>query len=381
MAIKATPKYQSNMNRILLTAMAGTLFAACSHKQESSSTPPLPVAVETAEVRDVTLTREYPGYLSAEATVAIVARVNGTLIKKNYTPGRRVKRGDILFEIEPTTYQNEVTQAQAALSKAEAGLDYALSNYERMLKAEKSNAVSRIEVIQAQTNVATGRAAVSTARAALSTAATNLDYCLIRAPHDGLMTLADYSVGSYIAGAASPVQLGTLYKDDTMYAYFDVTDNQWLRQQQRIDAVGKEETITFSLGEDKYFTREARMDYLSPNVDLSTGTLRVRAELPNNDHFLKPGSYISVILPYEKATNAILARDASIGTDQLGNYLYVVNDSNIVEYRHIETGNIVDDTMRLVRSGLRPHERYVSKALMKVRGGQRITPVTENPEK
>lgn len=361
--------------------MAGTLLAACSHKQESNSTPPLPVAVETARTSDVTLTREYPGYLSAEATVAIVARVNGTLIKKNYTPGKRVKRGDILFEIEPTTYQNEVTQAEAALSKAEASLDYAISNYERMLKAEKSNAVSRIEVIQAQTNVATGRAAVSTARAALSTAATNLDYCRIRAPHDGLMTLADYSVGSYIAGAASPVQLGTLYKDDTMYAYFDVTDNQWLRQQQRIDEVGKEETITFSLGEDKYFTREARMDYLSPNVDLSTGTLRVRAELPNSDHFLKPGSYISVILPYEKATNAILVRDASIGTDQLGNYLYVVNDSNIVEYRHIETGNIVDDTMRLVRSGLRPNERYVSKALMKVRGGQRITPVTENPDK
>lgn len=368
------------MKRILLTAIAGALLSACNHKSNSSPTPPLPVAVERPQMRSVTLTREYPGYLSAEATVAIVARVNGTLLDKKYRPGARVKKGDILFEIEPTTYQNEVTQAEAALSKAEASLDYAINNYERMLQAEKSNAVSRIEVIQAQTNVATNKAAVSTARAALSTASTNLAYCHIRAPHDGLMTLSDYSIGSYIAGAASPVQLGTLYKDDTMYAYFDVTDNQWLRQQQRIDEVGKEETITFSLGEDKYFTHKARMDYLAPNVDLGTGTLRVRATLPNDDHFLKPGSYISVILPYETLPAAILVRDASIGTDQLGNYLYVVSDSNTVEYRHIETGNIVDDTMRIVRNGLSPNERYVSKALLKVRGGMRITPVEENPE-
>ena len=156
---------------------------------------------------------------------------------------------------------------------------------------------------------------------------------------------------------------------------FDVTDTQWLRQQRRIDEVGKEEQITFTLGEDRYFTRKARMDYLAPNVNTSTGTLRVRARLDNSDKFLKPGSYISIVLPYEKIEQGTLIEDASIGTDQLGNYIYVVNSDNTVEYRHIETGTTVDDTLRLVRSGIAPDERYVRKALLKVHNGMKVTPI------
>ena len=119
------------------------------------------------------------------------------------------------------------------------------------------------------------------------------------------------------------------------------------------------------------------MDYLSPNIDLSTGTLKVRAELRNDDGFLKSGSYISVVLPYKNVPDGILIKDASIGTDQLGKFIYVVNDSNIVEYRHIETGAIVDDTLRVVTSGLRDKERYITKALLKVRNGMKITPIQE----
>jgi multidrug efflux pump subunit AcrA (membrane-fusion protein) len=162
-----------------------------------------------------------------------------------------------------------------------------------------------------------------------------------------------------------------------MYAYFDVTDNQWLRQQRRIDEVGKEEEITFTLGEERFFTRKARMDYLAPNVNTGTGTLRVRARLDNSDKFLKPGSYISIVLPYEKIEQGTLIDDASIGTDQLGSYIYIVNSDSTVEYRHIETGAIVDDTLRVVTSGLRDKERYITKALLKVRNGMKITPIQE----
>lgn len=367
------------MNRIIFIAAATLLVVACRKSDEpkqQASQEILPIEVATPIVREVTLTREYPGYLDADAAVAIVARVNGTLESSNYTAGRRVKRGDLLFVIDPTLYKNAVAQAEANLKTAKANLEYARNNYERMKLAIAGNAVSQIELIQAETNVATGEAQVSNAEAALKTARTNLDYCYVRAPHDGLMDLSIYATGSYIAGAGNPVQLGTLYKDDKMYAYFNVTDNQWLRQQYRIDAVGKEQYITFTLGEDKYFTRKAKMDYLSPDVKLSTGTLRVRAELDNSDGFLKPGSYISVVLPYENIASGILISDASIGTDQLGKFIYVVNDSNIVQYRHIETGNLVDDTLRLVTQGLLPNERYVNKAILKVRNGMKIAPVT-----
>ena len=365
------------MKRVIFTIAMAVIVCGCNKKRDTVVSESLPIEVAYPVVQEVTLTREYPGYLEADATVAIVGRVNGTLQKSNYTAGQRVRKGDILFVIEPTLYMDAVLQAQAALQTAKANLEYAENNYERMKVAIQRNAVSRIELLQSETNVATGKAAVSNAEAELHTSKSNLSHCYIRAPYDGYISLPNYSTGNYIAGANSPVKLATLYKDDIMYAYFDISDNQWLRQQYRIDEIGKEEYITFTLGEDRYFSRKAKMNYLSPDIKLSTGTLRVRAELANDDHFLKPGSYISVVLPYEQIEKGVLITDASIGSDQLGKYIYVVNDSNIVEYRHIVTGGIVDDTLRIVREGLLPTETYVSKALLKVRNGMRINPIVQ----
>lgn len=135
--------------------------------------------------------------------------------------------------------------------------------------------------------------------------------------------------------------------------------------------------ITFSMAGGKMFTWDATIDYLAPDVNLSTGTLKVRAEMKNEGGFLKPGSYISIQLPYDNIRNAILINDASIGTDQLGKYIYVVNDSNKVVYRRIETGSLVNDTLRLITRGLAPDERYVTKALLKVRNSMQVTPIME----
>ncbi len=361
---------------ILLAAIA--IICSCHKKAEqTSSAAALPVEVALPIEREVTLTREYPGYLEAVSTISIVGRASGTLLKQSYTPGSRVKKGETLFIIEPTLYENAVAQAEAALSTAEAGLEYARSNYERMQQAIESDAVSQIELLQAKSNVKSYEAQVDNAKAALSTARTNLGYCYVKAPMDGVVGIEKYSVGTYIPGAASPVELCKMYKDDKMYAYFDITDNQWLNKEKRSDVVGKEEWVTFTLGNDTYYRWKAKMDYLSPDINLSTGTLRVRAELDNSNLFLKPGSYISVVLPYEKIDNGILVRDASIGTDQLGKFLYVLNENNVVEYRSIDTGNLVNDTMRLVTNGLKAGERYVTKALLKVRNGMEVTPIME----
>ena len=362
------------MRTIAFILVVAAITGACDKREKSIA--PLPIEVSYPETRDVVLTREYPGYLDADATIAIVGRVNGTLQGSYYTAGQRVKKGDMLFIIEPTQYINAVKQAEAALQTAKAKLKYAENNYERMKTAIKRNAVSEIDLLQAETNVATGKAAVNDAEAQLSNARTNLDYCYVKAPHNGLVSLSEYSSGSYIAGSMSPVTLATLYKDDTMYSYFDITDNEWLQRQKR-GKVAQDEYITFNLGGDKYFRRKARMDYLSPNIDLGTGTLKVRAQLDNSDGFLKSGAYISVVLPYKNISDGILIKDAAIGSDQLGRYIYVVNDSNIVEYRHIEAADIVDDTMRLVTKGLDSNERYVTRALVKVRNGIKITPVME----
>lgn len=361
---------------ILPLALLG--IVACHKKEEgNAASTAMPVEVAYPTVTDLTLSREYPGYLAADATIPIVGRVNGTVMERRFTEGQRVKKGDLLYVIEPTLYQNAVEQAAAAVKTAEAELAYAKSNYERMKIAINSDAVSQIELLQSQSNVESGEASLENARAALKSARTRLGYCYIKAPEDGAVGLTKYPVGSYISGEMSPAELCRLYKDNIMYAFFDITDNQWLKKVQQGTGSMDQSNITFSMGDGKQLRWNAKIDFLAPAVNLSTGTLQVRAELDNSSGTLKPGSYISVRMPYEEVKDAILVHDASIGTDQLGKYLYVVNDSNRVEYRRIGAGALINDTMRLVTSGLKPGERYVTKALLKVRNGMPVTPVID----
>ena len=368
------------INKILFFFILSLLLNGCKEKKESArEAMPIPeISVAHPLVEDITLTKDYPGYLTTEQTVNLVARVSGALQSASFTPGARVKQGQLLFVIEPTVYQDNVVQAEAQLKTAQAQLEYARNQYARMKEALKSDAISRIQVLQAESNVSESTAAVSNAQAALNTARTNLAYCYIRAPFSGTISRSLYDVGSYIGAAVQPVTLATIYKDDRMYTYFNIADNQWLSM---LLAAGKgtgaqpPKEVTVRLGEHGTETYPATLDYLSPNVDLSTGTLNVRANLDNPNGVLKSGLYVSITLPYGQQKNAVLVPEASIGTDQLGKYLYVVNDSNIVHYRHIVPGQLIGDTLRQVISGLSPQERYVTQALMKVRDGMKIKPV------
>ena len=371
------------MKRIMITfAWTVCVLTACDkNKPSQTGMQALPIDVAKPLVENVTLTKDYPGYLEAESTVDLVGRVNGILQSKNFAPGSRVRQGQVLFVIEPTLYENSVKQAEAELKTAKANLEYAVSSYQRMKEAIKSDAVSRIQYLQAESHVSACEAAVSNAEAALKTARTNLSYCYVKAPCDGVVDVSAYSVGAYIGGALQPVKLATVYKDNRMYSYFNIADNQYLTYELAQEAASKipAEThfVTLRLGTDGAQSWKAKLDYLSPNVTLTTGTLRLRAELDNPDGMLRPGLFVSVTLPYDEARNAVLVNDASIGTDQLGKYLYVVNDSDIVNYRHIEVGQLADHNMRVVKSGLSPSERYVTKALLKVRQGMKIKPIEQ----
>jgi RND family efflux transporter MFP subunit len=175
------------------------------------------------------------------------------------------------------------------------------------------------------------------------------------------------------------VKLTTIYQDQKLYSYFDISDNQYLAFELLRAADSKipeaEHSVTLRVGTDGSKTWQGKLNYLSPSFSLSTGTMRLRAELDNPDGVLKPGLYVSVTLPYATEEKVVLVDNASIGTDQLGKFLYVVNDSNVVTLRHIGVGQLVDGNMRMVTSGLSPDERYVTKALMKVRQGMKIQPI------
>lgn len=181
----------------------------------------------------------------------------------------------MLFVIEPTLYNDKVAQAEAELKTAQAQLEYARNNYSRMKEAVKSDAVSQIQVLQSESSVTEGVAAVSNAEAALSTARTNLGYCYVRAPFDGTISKSTVDVGSYVGGSLQPVTLATIYKDDQMYAYFNVADNQWLEMSMNNQQPTKEpEKDHGSAGERRY-------RILSGNTGLSV--TECRPEYRNSD--------------------------------------------------------------------------------------------------
>ena len=368
------------MKKLMYIFLVLSVLTGCKEKKDTGAMkgmPTLAISVAKPIVKDITLTKDYPGYLTTEKTVNLVARVNGTLQSVSYAPGGRVKKGQLLFVIEPTLYNDKVAQAEAELKTAQAQLEYARNNYSRMKEAVKSDAVSQIQVLQSESSVTEGVAAVSNAEAALSTAHTNLGYCYVRAPFDGTISKSTVDIGSYVGGSLQPVTLATIYKDDQMYAYFNVADNQWLEMSMNNQQPTKDlpKKIMVQLGKEGTESYPATLDYLSPNVDLNTGTLMVRANFDNPQGVLKSGLYVSITLPYGEADHAILVKEASIGTDQLGKFLYAVNDSDIVHYRHIEIGQLINDTLRQVLGGLSPQERYVTEALMKVRDGMKIKPI------
>jgi RND family efflux transporter MFP subunit len=176
--------------------------------------------------------------------------------------------------------------------------------------------------------------------------------------------------------------MATVYADHPMYAYFNVADNQFLTYQwaseQTLGTPLVPHTVTLRLDADGTPIGEGRLNYLSPNVTRATGTLQLRATLSNPDGRLRPGVLVNITLPCGQEPDAILVRDASIATDQRGEYLYVVDADDRVQYRPISVGQMVDDTLRIVTAGLLPGERYVSKALMKVREGMKILPVDDS---
>ncbi|MCC8036875.1 MAG: efflux RND transporter periplasmic adaptor subunit [Bacteroidales bacterium] len=362
---------------VLLAWIISLLLPSCkSHKKETGEeTPTVDVALPLVD--SVTLHKEYPGTLAAHEMVDLVARVDGYLRSQNYQAGQSVSAGQVLFTIEDSKYRDAVVQAQAELATAKSAYSYASDHYAAVKKALESDAVSQMEVTQAESNMNQSAASIRNAQAALQSAQTSLGYCVVRAPFAGKVTKSPYSPGAYLAGAAAPVTLATIYDDDYLFAYFAIDDGMYLQMVNakggRADKVSYD-SIRVTFSEELPHKYYGNLNYMAPEIDSSTGTMKLRVRLDNPYGELKDGMYAKIALPYAVDPKAILVKDASISTDQLGKYLYIVNDSNMVVYTPIEVGELVNDSLRIVTKGITPKDRYVTKALLKVRNGMEVKP-------
>lgn len=362
----------------LFPIVAVALSMSACHHSSSSEAGDAEATIDVAYpvVDTVTLSTVYPGYLSANATVNVVARVNGQILTKNFTSGSLVQQGQVLFTIDPSTYQDQVKQAQATLTTAIATRDYAREHYDAVNKALESEAVSKMEVEQAKSAYEQAEASVKNATAALQSAQRLLSYCTVTAPITGMVDDNTMSAGNVVTGQGSPVVLTTIYDITSLSANFAIED---IRYQDIINAKESKDSLNFqqvpvTFEEPLPHSYTGYISYVAPSMSNTTGTMKVKCKIQNPYNELRPGMYAKVLLPYSKLPDAILVNDASIGTDQLGKYLYVVNDSDKVVYTPITVGDLYADSMRVVTKGIGPKDRYVTKALLKVRDGMKINP-------
>ena len=376
------------MRKILnltLTLVMAVMVTACAEKEVKQA--PLPqYSVEKPELRDIVYKLNYPGFLQSEQVVDIISRTEGYLQKMNVKPGQTVKEGDVLFVIEPKNYEDKLKEAEASLETAKANLKLAETTLERMQEAAKSQAVSELDVIQAQTQVDLCKAAVKKAESNKSLAATNLDYCYVKAPCSGRISVNKVDVGNYVT---PKTMLATLYKDDKMFVNFSIEASKliWAQGQAKGSNIklSKNDTfenVTISLVDSKgnVYAYTAKLDYLSPSSDISTGTVDMRAVVNNSSKALNNGVLVNVSVPFKNVEKAVLIPESSIGTDQSGRYIYVVKNDT-VRYRSVQVGQLEADNKREIIKGLEADEWYITQALTKVRNGQVIKPIEKETSK
>jgi RND family efflux transporter MFP subunit len=362
--------------------MAFAIFAlaALSACEQNSFVPPPPPKVEVAlpVQRSITRYLEATGNTAAIKSVDLVARVQGFLQSINYQDGTFVKEGATLFTIEPETYKLKLEQAQAAEAGSQASVKQAEADFKR-----QSDLVARQAVSQATLDTSTSardnaQANLQQAQANTKIAEVNYGYTRVVAPFDGIVSAHLVSVGELV-GAASPTQLATIVALDPIYVNFNVNEQDVLRVREEARRLGMTASelrslpVEVGLQTESGYPHKGNLDYASPTINQSTGTLPVRGVLPNPDRVLLPGYYVRVRVPFSQQQSALLVPDVALGSDQSGRYLLVVNGENVVEQRKVQAGPLQGD-LRVIESGLKPDDRVVTAGLLRAIPGQKVDP-------
>jgi len=354
--------------------------------EQNAFVPPPPPSVDVAVPAQRSITRylDATGNTAPIKSVDLVARVQGVLQAINYQDGAFVKEGTTLFTIEPQTYQYKLEQAQAAEAGAQASLKQAEADYKRQVDLVARQAVSQATLDTSTSTRDNSQANLLQAQANTKIAAVNFGYTNVTAPFDGIVSAHLVSVGELV-GASSPTQLASIVALDPIYVNFNVNEQDVLRI--RAEALKRGVTVAelrqlpveVGLQTEAGYPHKGKLDYIAPILNQSTGTLPVRGLLPNPDRVLLPGYFVRVRVPYDKQENALLVPDVSLGSDQSGRYMLVVNGDDVVEQRKVQTGPL-DGDLRVIEDGLKPDDKVVVAGLLRVIPGQKVAPKPQKIE-
>jgi membrane fusion protein, multidrug efflux system len=363
--------------RAALTLLPVLLWA-CGEENTYVPPPPPPVTVSQPVRQTVTDYIEVSGNIQSSNSVDLVARVEGYLQSVDFKDGTFVKKGDLLFVIEPAPYQAQVELQQAIVAQQQATLVQATDEYARQQRLIKQNATSQSEVENWRAQQGTAQAAVEEANANLEIAKINLGYTKIVAPFDGRMGRHQVDPGNLV-GAGSPTELATIQQLAPIYVYFNVDENDVLRVRASMRAVGQTVAnmgpvkLGVGLQNETGYPHEATLDFIESDVDQSTGTLQVRGSIPNHDYAFLPGMFVRVRVPVGTIEDALLVPDRALGIDQRGHYLLLVGADDEVEQRPVVIGELLDG-MRVISQGLAAEDWVVVGGIQRAIPGNKVEP-------
>lgn len=368
---------------LLLLVVAGCSRPSGASSPSAEKKPAAPeVRMGRPTIQTITDYEEFTGRTEAVMSVEIRARVSGYLVQglkngQTNREGTEVKEGEVLFQVDPRTYEADKSRAEAALAQSQAHLDRLSKDFKRAQELLPTRAISQGEFDQISGDYKEAQAALKTTQAALRLAELNLEFTQVRAPCDGRVSKQLIDPGNMVQADQTP--LTTIVTLDPMYAYFDIDERTLLRLRRLVRAGELKSVreakakIFLSLADEEGYPHEGIIDFSDNRLDAMTGTLRLRGIFPNPKRILSPGMFARIRLPIGEPHPAILIAEEALGSDQGQRFLYVVNDQNEVVYRPVQVGSL-HDKLRVIKSGLEEGEQVVLEGLQRVRPGIKVRP-------
>lgn len=368
---------------VLLTLALIPVLGGCGGNKNTFVPPPPPtVTVSQPIEQEVTNYAEFTGNTAPLESVELRARVRGFLKSINFTPGSEVKKGDLLFVIEPEPYQVKVDQAKADLQRSEDQYKAAEDELAIVQAMAAKSAASKIDLVQKTERRDTAKATAAAARAALEQAKIDLSYTSLYAPISGQIS-RNYVDAGNLVGQEGPTLLATIVKYDPLYAYFTASEaalldySKIIRRHRANGEKGGSVDVFLGLAHESGYPHKGWFDSSDNRVDRDTGTILLRAVFPNPDRTLFPGVFARIRIPADHE-RALLAPDEALLTDQAGKYALIVNDKNVVEVRRVKTG-ASQDGFTIIEDGLAAGEWIVTNGLQRARPGSTVNPDRQPP--
>lgn len=340
-----------------------------THAAEPAAAKPAPeVTVAQVLLRPVSDANAFTGRIQAVDTIQIKPRVSGYVDTVHFREGATVKKGDLLFTIDPRPYRAESDRLAANLAQAKAEAKNADANAARGSKLVQQHAVSQEEADRLDTAAASAKAQVASVQAALDNARLNLSFTEVRAPVDGKVSNAQITAGNLVTPTDTLTSVVTV---DPMYVYFDVDEQTFLKLDRLRRANGHAPDVEMGLADEQGYPHVGKIDFVDNQIRAGAGTIRLRAVFPNTDGAYTAGLFARVELRSGNTQPRALIDDKAVGTDLGNKFVYVVGKDKKVEYRRVSTGALVDG-LRVVDSGLSAEDVVVVNGLQRVRPGVEV---------